>query len=218
MFNSTLQYLPSFDPDDDEKNPKVITRHVAHLCWLGGIVPHLTRFQWPSQPFALNVPTRVLFHCIPCLQESTRWHRGASGTEWRSNGRNRKSHVRTQHRPSLRITDLTRRRSTPVSTDLTSLQEELSDILSSVADLSNKLVAKVVGYRSEQHAQLDLPNFLAFFNQSWDFVIRCEVICRRMIMGLRGTILSQVGLCLHFLLHYDWSLFRLNYSCKLSTS
>jgi hypothetical protein len=82
----------------------------------------------------------------------------------------------------------------PISSlDLPSLQEELSDILSSAADLSNKLVAKVIGYRSEQHAQLDLPSFLGIFNESWSFVIKCEVICRRMIMGLRGVILGQVG-------------------------
>jgi len=106
-----------------------------------------------------------------------------------------------------------------MSTDLAPLQEELSDILSMAADLSNKLVAKVVSYRSEQLAQLDLPSFLAFFNQSWDFVIRCEIICRRMIMGLRGTLLGQVGPCRPLLLHRDWlhnrPLFRPNYSCKL---
>ena len=112
-------------------------------------------------------------------------------------------------------------RSTPASIDLAPLQEELSDILSSAADLSNKLAAKVISYRSEQLAQLDLPSFLVFFNESWDFVIRCEVICRRMIMGLRGTILGQVGLP-HSLLHHDWlhdrPLPRPNYSCKLSIS
>jgi vacuolar protein sorting-associated protein 54 len=78
------------------------------------------------------------------------------------------------------------------SVDIISLQEELSDILSSTADLSNKLAAIVIGYRSEQHAQLDLPGFLAFFNASWGFVVQCEVICRRMIMGLRGVVLGQV--------------------------
>lgn len=91
------------------------------------------------------------------------------------------------------IVDLTQCRSTPVSIDLAPVQEELSDILSSAADLSNKLVAKVISYRSEQLTQLDLPSFLVFFNQSWDFVIRCETMCRRMIMGLRGTILSQAS-------------------------
>ncbi|KAG9318566.1 Vps54-like protein-domain-containing protein [Chiua virens] len=100
--------------------------------------------------------------------------------------------------------------STTVSMDLGPLQEELSDILSSAADLSNKLVAKVIGHRSEQLAQLDLPDFFAFFNQSWDFVIKCEVICRRMIMGLRGTMLGQAKL---FLQAFHQS--RINQSAKL---
>lgn len=103
-----------------------------------------------------------------------------------------------------RVPDLTRCRSASVSIDLAPLQEELLDILSSAADLSNKLVAKAISYRSEQLAQLDLPSFLVFFNQSWDFVIKCEVICRRMIMGLRGTILGQVGLCPLSLLDRGW--------------
>lgn len=77
--------------------------------------------------------------------------------------------------------------------DIASLQEELLDILSSAADLSNKLAAMVIGYRSEQHAQLDLSSFLTFFNTSWDFVVQCEIICRRMIMGLRGVVLGQVS-------------------------
>ncbi|KIJ69069.1 hypothetical protein HYDPIDRAFT_81096 [Hydnomerulius pinastri MD-312] len=97
-----------------------------------------------------------------------------------------------------------------LSVDIPSLQEELSDILSSAADLSNKLVAKVIGYRSEQHAQLDLPSFLVFFNESWSFVVKCEVICRRMIMGLRGVILGQAKL---FLQAFHQA--RINQSAKL---
>ena len=85
-------------------------------------------------------------------------------------------------------------RSPELTVDLPSLQEDLSDILSTAADLSNKFTAKVIGYRSEQHAQLDLPSFLEFFNESWNFMVKCEVICRRMIVGLRGTILSQVSI------------------------
>ncbi|KAG1754389.1 Vps54-like protein-domain-containing protein [Suillus lakei] len=96
------------------------------------------------------------------------------------------------------------------SVDIISLQEELSDILSSTADLSNKLVAIVIGYRSEQHAQLDLPGFLTFFNASWGFVVQCEVICRRMIMGLRGVVLGQAK---HFLQAFHQA--RISQSAKL---
>lgn len=96
------------------------------------------------------------------------------------------------------------------SVDILSLQEELSDILSSTADLSNKLAAIVIGYRSEQHAQLDLPGFLTFFNASWGFVVQCEVICRRMIMGLRGVVLGQAK---HFLQAFHQA--RISQSAKL---
>lgn len=97
-----------------------------------------------------------------------------------------------------------------LSVDIISLQEELLDILSSTADLSNKLAAIVVGYRSEQHAQLDLPGFLTFFNVSWGFVVQCEVICRRMIMGLRGVVLGQAK---HFLQAFHQA--RISQSAKL---
>jgi hypothetical protein len=83
-------------------------------------------------------------------------------------------------------------RSTKSSIDVPGLQEELSDVLASAAELSNTRAAKVVGYRSEQHATLDLGSFLSFFNESWSFVVKCEVICRRMIVGLRGAVVSQV--------------------------
>lgn len=96
------------------------------------------------------------------------------------------------------------------SVDIISFQEELLDILSSTADLSNKLAAIVIGYRSEQHAQLDLPGFLTFFNASWGFVVQCEVICRRMIMGLRGVVLGQAK---HFLQAFHQA--RISQSAKL---
>ncbi|EIW84920.1 Vps54-domain-containing protein [Coniophora puteana RWD-64-598 SS2] len=77
------------------------------------------------------------------------------------------------------------------SIDIPSIREELADIMSSAADLVNKILAKLIGYRADQHAQLELPQFLTFFNESWSFVVTCETICRRMIMGLRGTLLGQ---------------------------
>ncbi|TFK42347.1 Vps54-like protein-domain-containing protein [Crucibulum laeve] len=79
----------------------------------------------------------------------------------------------------------------PPSSDIPALEEELQDILSSAAELSNTQAAKIISYRGEQHAALDLPEFLTFFNDSWAFVVKCEVICKRMIVGLRGTVVSQ---------------------------
>ena len=76
--------------------------------------------------------------------------------------------------------------------DLTALQEELTDILSSAAELANARASGVIALRAEQHTALDLAGFCALFNESWDFVVKSETICRRMIVGLRGTIVSQV--------------------------
>jgi hypothetical protein len=76
--------------------------------------------------------------------------------------------------------------------DIPALKEEFADILSSAAEMSNTRAAKVVRVRSERHAALELPDFLTFFNESWDFVVKCEVLCRRMIVGLRGVVVTQV--------------------------
>lgn len=78
-------------------------------------------------------------------------------------------------------------------TNVPAVEEDLTDIVSTTAELSNTQAAKIISYRSEQHAGLDLADFLTFFNDSWSFVIKCETISRRMIVGLRGTIVGQVS-------------------------
>ncbi|KAH9950264.1 Vps54-domain-containing protein [Amylocystis lapponica] len=75
--------------------------------------------------------------------------------------------------------------------DMKTLQEDLSDILSSAAELANTRASKVIALRAEQHTALNLQSFCSIFNESWDFVVKSEIICRRMIVGLRGTIVSQ---------------------------
>jgi vacuolar protein sorting-associated protein 54 len=89
--------------------------------------------------------------------------------------------------------------STYVSTNLVhrfssipALQEELSDILSSAAELCNTRAASIISMRSEEHIALEFPEFLEFFNESWSFVVKCEILCRRMIVGLRGVAVGQV--------------------------
>ncbi|KAJ8700019.1 hypothetical protein PTI98_003086 [Pleurotus ostreatus] len=77
------------------------------------------------------------------------------------------------------------------SSTLQSLEEELADILSSATELSNSVAASLISPRSERHASLELPEFMQFFDESWSFVVKCEVICRRMIVGLRGVVVSQ---------------------------
>ncbi|KAJ7444837.1 Vps54-like protein-domain-containing protein [Mycena latifolia] len=88
----------------------------------------------------------------------------------------------------LEVLETTSMKSPP---NTAALQDELSDILSSAAELSNTQAAKLILIRAEQHAVLSLIDFFAFFNDSWSFVVKCEVICRKMIVGLRGVVISQ---------------------------
>ncbi|KAL4067713.1 Vps54-like protein-domain-containing protein [Scleroderma citrinum] len=166
-------HLPSFDPDEGDKNPKNAT---------SGLPNHL------------RSKTHAGFFAII--------------TEVYGNYMNAVQGLQVQN--SILLEVLGGHQPSELTADLPSLQEELSDILSAAADLSNKFTAKVIGYRSEQHAQLDLPSFLALFNESWNFMVQCEVICRRMIVGLRGTILSQAKL---FLQTFHQS--HINQSAKL---
>ncbi|KAJ4487727.1 vacuolar protein sorting-associated protein 54 [Lentinula aciculospora] len=77
-------------------------------------------------------------------------------------------------------------------TSVTSLLlAELTDTLSSATELAHTQAAQLLSSRSEIHAKLSLLEFVELFNETWRFVVRCEVICRRMIVGLRGAIVSQ---------------------------
>lgn len=72
------------------------------------------------------------------------------------------------------------------------LLAELTDTLSSATELAHTQAARLLSYRAEVHAGLSLREFVELFNETWEFVVRCEVVCRRMIVGLRGAIVSQV--------------------------
>ncbi|KAL1744051.1 Vps54-like protein-domain-containing protein [Schizophyllum fasciatum] len=72
------------------------------------------------------------------------------------------------------------------------LQTELGDGLSMYTESANALAARVISCRSEQHIQnLSLDEFVDLFNHTWDFLVKCEVVCGRMIVSLRGAIVSQ---------------------------
>ncbi|BGP13772.1 hypothetical protein JCM10213v2_001710 [Rhodosporidiobolus nylandii] len=75
--------------------------------------------------------------------------------------------------------------------DAATLSNEISDVVSAVAELANVRFSKVIGVRTEVHASLSLRDFLAIFDATWAFVVRCEVVCQRMIVGLRGAMVSQ---------------------------
>lgn len=68
---------------------------------------------------------------------------------------------------------------------------ELTDTLVSACDLANTRAAKVISLRAEQHAQLPLGDFHDLFEFTWQFVVACETLCRKMIVSLRGAVVSQ---------------------------
>ncbi|GAA5910947.1 Vps54p [Sporobolomyces salmoneus] len=72
-----------------------------------------------------------------------------------------------------------------------SLSTEITDVLTAVTELANVRFSKVIGVRSEVHAQLSLEHFLEIFDETWSFVLDCEVLVKRMIVGLRGAMVSQ---------------------------
>jgi vacuolar protein sorting-associated protein 54 len=76
--------------------------------------------------------------------------------------------------------------------DMDSVNDTLFDILASASELVNSLASRVLAVRTEQNSKLELQEFAELFTDTWNFFVRCEVICRRMIVSLRGVISGQV--------------------------
>ena len=70
----------------------------------------------------------------------------------------------------------------------------------------------MISLRADQHATLELADCLVFFNESWGFVVKCEIVCRRMIVSLRGVVVSQVCIVSPYLMYVDISHFILGES------
>ncbi|KAK4053763.1 hypothetical protein OIV83_001419 [Microbotryomycetes sp. JL201] len=68
---------------------------------------------------------------------------------------------------------------------------DITDVVHAVAELANLRFSKVLGVRTETHNNLSLAQFLDVFDTTWAFVLRCEQVCQRMIVGLRGVIVGQ---------------------------
>lgn len=73
------------------------------------------------------------------------------------------------------------------------LKKESSDIVFAAADLAHVRCAKLIGFRSEQNAQLNPTDFYRLANMLRTFIQQCEAYCGRTCFGLRGTVLSQVN-------------------------
>ncbi|SPO45549.1 uncharacterized protein PSANT_03235 [Moesziomyces antarcticus] len=73
----------------------------------------------------------------------------------------------------------------------TNLPARLSDVVVASAEHAHTLSARLLALRAPPHAALELPSFLVVFQLCWSFVLSSEQLCRKMIVGLRGTVLSQ---------------------------
>lgn len=80
---------------------------------------------------------------------------------------------------------------TGLAIDMDTISLKLNEVVQSSAELANARFAKVIGVRTDVHAQLSFTDFFAIFDASWRFVVQCEVISRRMIIALRGVMVNQ---------------------------
>ncbi|KAI8144882.1 Vps54-like protein-domain-containing protein [Fennellomyces sp. T-0311] len=71
------------------------------------------------------------------------------------------------------------------------LKKESGDIVFAAADLAHVRCAKLIGFRSEQNAQLNPTDFYRLASVMRTFIQQCEVYCERTCFGLRGTVISQ---------------------------
>ncbi|KAI0034492.1 Vps54-like protein-domain-containing protein, partial [Vararia minispora EC-137] len=86
---------------------------------------------------------------------------------------------------------INRARVTNSAIDMAAINESVFDTLASASELANSLSSQVLATRTEQNAKLQLEEFAELFRETWNFFVRCEVICRRMIVSLRGIVSSQ---------------------------
>ncbi|KAG9127531.1 hypothetical protein FRC07_012684 [Ceratobasidium sp. 392] len=80
---------------------------------------------------------------------------------------------------------------TPKRGPLVDLTEECSATVFAVAELASGCAAKLLNARAEQHISLPWPSFLELYNETSTFNINSEILCRTMIIALRGAANSQ---------------------------
>ncbi|ESK84905.1 garp complex component [Moniliophthora roreri MCA 2997] len=71
------------------------------------------------------------------------------------------------------------------------LQTDFTDNIHTSTELSHSTLSTILTSRQSIHTSLPLPEFFALFRLTWDFVVQSEVLCRKMIVGLRGCITGQ---------------------------
>ncbi|KAK7054654.1 hypothetical protein VNI00_003117 [Paramarasmius palmivorus] len=77
------------------------------------------------------------------------------------------------------------------SSNTSTLQTDFTDTIHTSTELSHSTLSTILSSRQSIHTSLSLPEFFALFRITWDFVVQSEVLCRKMIVGLRGCITGQ---------------------------
>lgn len=72
------------------------------------------------------------------------------------------------------------------------LQSTIDSVIFAATELAHSRVSTLITARAEQHAQLKLFEFYTFYEESWSFALKCEVVCKKMVVTLRGTLGGQV--------------------------
>ncbi|KAG8787950.1 hypothetical protein FRC15_007011 [Serendipita sp. 397] len=67
----------------------------------------------------------------------------------------------------------------------------LASAIFAATELAHSRVSKIISVRKDQHTKLKLREFYALYEEAWAFVVDCEVVCKRMVVGLRGTLGKQ---------------------------
>ncbi|QRV99918.1 vacuolar protein sorting-associated protein 54 [Ceratobasidium sp. AG-Ba] len=75
------------------------------------------------------------------------------------------------------------------STD--NLTEEYSAAVFAVAELASSCAARLLNARADQHVTLPWASFLELYNETSTFNVNSEILCRTMIIALRGAANSQ---------------------------
>lgn len=78
------------------------------------------------------------------------------------------------------------------------LTEECSSTVFAVAESASTCAAKLLNARAEQNVNLPWPSFLELYNETSTFNVNSEILCRTMIIALRGAANSQVRHVLDF--------------------
>ncbi|CUA68120.1 Vacuolar protein sorting-associated protein 54 [Rhizoctonia solani] len=79
----------------------------------------------------------------------------------------------------------------PKQSEPIDLSDECSAVVFAAAELACGCCAKLLNARSEQNVGLPWLDFLELYNETSSFNIECEILCRTMIIALRGAVNSQ---------------------------